>query len=271
MVFINHVEALDGEAAIVDIEGPLDSETSPDLEDYINQLLYNNIRFILFDAKKLSYVSSEGIGATLFLQKKIAENNGFIVICNIPPEIMSLYEILGFDKIFRIAGSRIEAMQIMDRQIELRSRSVGDSGQKEPGAAVDESYTAVYEDQYDDKEEEDNSNITDYSGEFAESEESGSSIVECIHCKSLIRTTGPGDYLCPFCNKEFVLDSARTPASVQEPASITVHEEQSPAVEPFIVECIECNSLIRAGKSGKYRCPSCSRVFRVMDDLTVKF
>src|SRR4030042_5735425 len=129
-VIINHAEILDNRCAVVAIAGPLDSFTSPDFEDYVNQLLAKNILFILFDAGKMEYVSSEGIGLLLFLQRKISEANGFFVMFNLSSEIQTLYRLLGFDKVFRIAESRAEALQIMDRQREPRDRGV--SGQGEP-------------------------------------------------------------------------------------------------------------------------------------------
>jgi anti-anti-sigma factor len=120
MIYINHKEVLEGRVTIVDVSGPLDSETAADFEDYIRKLLEKNIMYILLDAGEISHVSSEGIGAMLFIQKRIAEKNGFFVIYNLNGEISALFSLLGFDKVMRIVSSRIEAMEIMDRQMELR-------------------------------------------------------------------------------------------------------------------------------------------------------
>ena len=121
MVFINHIEVLSGEAAIVEINGPLNGETSPDFETYVNSLLEKRICFILLDAGNLQFVSSEGIGVILFIQKKLSENNGFFIMYNLQDEVQLLYNILGFDKVIKIARSKIDAMETMDKQIELRT------------------------------------------------------------------------------------------------------------------------------------------------------
>ncbi len=172
-----------GNVAIVKIEGPLDSNTSPDFEDYISQLNQRHIHFILFDALKLDYISSEGIGLILFIQKKISENNGFFVIFNLPDEIRALYEVLGFEKIFRIAYDQAEAMQIMDRQIELRKHS-------------------RHENQFN------SMNLQDIT-------ENGSQgffpfVIECAHCQALVRIKKSGDYLCPECKTEFTIMQDQT-------------------------------------------------------------
>ena len=182
MVFINHSEVMGGNVAVVKIDGPLDGYTSPDFEDYIYQLLNKNIRYILFDALKLEYVSSEGIGLVLYLQKKISEENGFFVIFNLSDEIKALYEVLGFDKVFRIAEDQSEAMQVMDRQIELRQKGndqgyydikVMEEDERGPGPVSEQVFHPF--------------------------------VIECANCRTLVRIKQSGDYLCPACKTEFTI------------------------------------------------------------------
>ncbi len=207
MIFINHIEVLDGIAAVVEIEGPLDSETSPDFEDYINQLLRKELSYIMLDAGKLEYVSSEGIGVILFIQKKLVENRGFLVLYNIPDDIMSLYKILGFDKIFTIASSRIDAMQIMDRQIELRKEPEKTEPDISENMEDEKSFDKFAEETTKDNEE---SRITGEIDETALTDQFQPLIVECVKCKTLIRVKKKGDYMCPECNTEFSVDEDQT-------------------------------------------------------------
>ena len=203
MIFINHTEVLDGKVAIVDIKGPLNSKTSPDVESYINQLLQKEKYFILLNSAKLEYVSSEGIGLILLIQKKIAERNGSLILFNLPEEIRSLYALLGFDKIFRIAGSRIEAMQIMDKNLELREsqlemppRAETEQFREEPPAPV--SLHTDKEDQVSLFEED------------QETHEFTPFIFECPHCSTMVRVRQSGNFLCPQCNREFSVNSDRS-------------------------------------------------------------
>jgi anti-sigma B factor antagonist len=262
-VVINHAEILEKRAAVVEIDGPLDSYTSPDFEDYINQLLNKNILFILFDGGKMDYVSSEGIGLFLFLQRKISEANGFFVMFNVSNEAMTLYRLLGFDKVFRIAESRADALQIIDRQMEMRDKGL--AGEPEPGpaenimAAVGITAQPI--------------EMTAPPAEPAGKEkpvkrpeaESQSTVVACTTCKSLIRVYHDGNYLCPHCNTEITVMN-----------SDAAHQAASPVFDAddfgaLVVECVKCKSLIRIKKAGAYKCPDCKTRFMVSDDQTVKF
>lgn len=270
-MFINHSEILDNRVAVVEIDGPLDSSTSPDFEDYINRLLGRNILFILFDSGKLKYVSSEGIGLLLFLQRKISEANGFFVIFNLPHEILALYALLGFDKVFRIAQDRAEALQIIDRQMELRER--GYSARDEAAASVTaagsagagmEPFTEIAAPRSAQASQEQVP-----SSAVAEATSGGnqplSRIVECTNCRSLMRVSRDGDYLCPHCNTEFTVsgqDNRRLgPESIHAASGFGA----------LIVECRQCKSLIRVKKPGTYSCPDCRTTFAVAEDQTVRF
>lgn len=256
---INHTEILDNRAAVVDIEGPLDSYTSPDFEDYVNQLLAKSIVFILFDAGRMEYVSSEGIGLLLFLQRKISEANGFFVIFNLSGEIMTLYRLLGFDKVFRIADSRADALQIMDRQMELRDRGITEEAEPEPARVAEKrpaAEKAAPSPAAPDVEP------APKPAEASAEAAAGGMVVECRTCKSLNRVHHDGDYICPYCNTEFSVIGRETAKSAAAPAA---------DFGSLIVECKKCRSLIMVKKSGSYQCPDCGARFSVGADQTIAF
>mgnify|MGYP000883422475 CR=1 FL=1 len=200
MIFIKHSEVLDGRVVVVEIEGHLDSKTSPDFEQYINRLLEKDKRFILLNSQGLQYISSEGIGLVLLVQKKISEKNGSLIIFNLSHEIRSLYSLLGFDKIFRIAESRIEAMQTMDKQIELINMKTGagnaagagpgDEPRPRPGDLPEAGQGTA--------------GPAGNSGKFTPI------IVECAGCGAMVRVRQSGDFLCPECNREFTVEEDRS-------------------------------------------------------------
>ncbi len=265
---INHSEILDNRVAVVEIDGPLDSVTSPGFEEYINKLLDKNILFIMFDSGKMKYVSSEGIGLLLFLQRKISESNGFFVIFNLPHEILTLYTLLGFDKVFRIAGDRAEAIQIMDRQMELREKGLPmetTAGDVTIGAAAAmEPFTEVSPPPVKTVSQQKKTADTARDEEMGVDYRPGSRIVECSNCKSLMRVSRDGDYLCPHCNREFTVRS-------REPVKRPAETAPGSGFGSMIVECKKCKSLIRIKKAGSYRCPDCKTAFSVSADQTVLF
>jgi anti-anti-sigma factor len=255
-VVINHAEILDNKVAVVEIDGPLDSHTSPDFEEYINQILAKNMQFILFDAGSMTYVSSEGIGLLLFLQRKISEANGFFVIFNLPGEILTLYRLLGFDKVFRIAESRAEALQIMDRQMEMRESGITEEPVPEEPAPAPVRKPAEY---------------VPPAPAAEQWEERQPAVVEvtCATCGVTLRVEPDSDYLCPNCNAEFSMIGRGTGARGVEPAG--TRQDDLSDFGSLIVECARCKSLIRIKKPGAFRCPDCSTKFFVGDDQTIAF
>lgn len=215
MIFINHMEVLSGEAAIVEIEGHLNGKTSPDFEEYINQLLEKEMIYILIDASKLEFVSSEGIGVMLYIQKKITERNGFFILYNLTSEVSSLYDILGFSKVFNIAHSKIEALQIMDRQREMREKGEDkgeDSGNFAVSLEKDEDITiSEFQGTLSGKETAPDKELkTVQKKKEAVSATFSPFIVECEKCKTLIRIKKSGSYLCPTCKTELTVNNDQT-------------------------------------------------------------
>ncbi|PKL17462.1 MAG: hypothetical protein CVV49_10890 [Spirochaetae bacterium HGW-Spirochaetae-5] len=215
MFFINHTDIGEGSAAIIEIEGPLNSDSAPDFDDYVSKLADNNVIHLLLDMKNLDFISSEGIGAALMLQKSINSRNGAAVFFNLNYEITSLFKLLGFDRLFTIASDRADALQILDRHMELFQKDKTDQNSGTAGGntftAFDDEYSlpdsgfsesdsesfTVIEDITDDTTEDDDILTVD--------EKDETFIIECVKCRSLIRIKESGDQLCPHCSAEFTV------------------------------------------------------------------
>jgi len=223
MFIITHTEIGEGSAVIIEIEGPLNSESSPDFDDYIWKLIDNNILYILIDMGKLSFISSEGIGAVLLIQKNIHEKNGLIIFYDLNYEVSSLFKLLGFDKVFTIAEDRANALQILDRHMELHP-SVTDKYPHSDGievqheeiqpeevqikvAGINEELTDFIEEEngFEHVFDEPPADISFSMEEEKEEEKFKPFVIECLKCKSLIRVKEQGDQMCPFCNTEFTV------------------------------------------------------------------
>ncbi len=205
MIFIDHKEYMDGKIVFVDIKGALNSETSADFEAYINQLLVAKKFFIIFDAKNLEYISSAGIGAVLYIQKKILAARGFFIICSISEEISALYEVLGFNKIIKVAGSVDEAVNTMEKQLKLIE------SERIEGLAKENAGKSVIADLETEKRTGSSERTDPYSNESAgENIFEHPIILECASCKSMIRVKRSGNYICPDCKTEFMVESDQT-------------------------------------------------------------
>lgn len=196
MIYISHSDVLEGQVVAVDVEGTLDSTTSPDFQEYMENVLSHH-RFIMLNTANIQSVSSAGIGVLLLLQKQISALRGSIVLYGMKDELSTLFTLLGFDRLFQIATSRIDAMQTIDRKLELAD----ESGPLETPEENDDS-----DDEIETVEETERS--IERTGSM---EDSSPMVIECIHCGTLVRISMSGDYKCPECETEF---SVRTDGTV---------------------------------------------------------
>jgi anti-sigma B factor antagonist len=201
MIFINHTEDLDGKVIIIEIKGALNSETSADFEEYINQLLAKKKLFLIIDAEGLKFISSAGFGVILYIQKKLMATKGFFIVCNISEEIFVLYKLLGFDKIIKIAGNKEEALSIISKQISL----IGSDSADKPVVNV-KAHDSM---PIDSKMEQ--SSLKENISETAEDKSFDHPIIlECAECRGMIRVKQSGKYICPDCKTEFQVEPDQT-------------------------------------------------------------
>jgi anti-anti-sigma factor len=213
MFFINHTEITEGKAVIIDIEGPLNSETSSDFEDYINKLLDNGILHIIIDASGLSFLSSEGIGVMLMIQKIISEKKGQLVLSGLSNETETLFKLLGFMEIFRTAENRADALRILDRAMELKGRAEQSDEQSKgidiitEDSFLEQNNTIPQQPRNSIMPERISSLIIDETPEKIGREDKGAPfepfIIKCVNCSSLIRIKERGDHICPECSSGF--------------------------------------------------------------------
>lgn len=86
----------------IDLMGRLDTTTSPvlqsELEDYYNKEGFH----IVLNFAGLEFISSAGLRVMLLTQKKAKELKGEMLIQNVNPEIMEVFEMTGFSDILTI-------------------------------------------------------------------------------------------------------------------------------------------------------------------------
>ncbi|MDY6970246.1 MAG: anti-sigma factor antagonist [Spirochaetota bacterium] len=204
MIQIKLAETIDNNILIIEIEGALNSDTSLNFEKYIDQLCEKN-DYIIIDAKNLEYISSEGIGVILYIQKKIVAKNGFLVIYNISQEILTLFKLLGFNNILTIAVNRDEAIQIMNKQLDKGDHSENIHTKRTLQDKSSVKLTSIEQVALEDEADEDR-----YFRPNEEIEFKNPLIIECANCKGLIRVKKDGNYICPDCKAEFSVKKDQT-------------------------------------------------------------
>lgn len=83
------------------IEGRLDTNTSPQLEEYANKLYADGVTDIIVDMAKCEFVSSAGLRVIVAMQKRAA-TGGSLEFHNVVPDVMDVFTMTGFDKILTL-------------------------------------------------------------------------------------------------------------------------------------------------------------------------
>lgn len=92
----------DGQKAVVDIAGRLDTISSAQFESSIHEIVNSDATQVALDCKELSYVSSAGLRLFLTLQKSMKAKGGTLCLRNVCPDIMEVFNVTGFSSILKI-------------------------------------------------------------------------------------------------------------------------------------------------------------------------
>lgn len=97
---LNISKTMDNQKAVLKPEGRLDTNTAPELESVLKDMLPELVE-LTFDFEKLEYISSAGLRLLLSAQKAM-NNQGTMKLCNVNETIMEIFEVTGFSDILSI-------------------------------------------------------------------------------------------------------------------------------------------------------------------------
>ncbi len=96
---------------VLDFEGKLDTQTSPDAESQLTRLIEEGARKILVNFDELDYVSSAGLHVIHAAAKQLKAENGEMRICCLNELVKEVFDISGFITIFKVFASVSEALE----------------------------------------------------------------------------------------------------------------------------------------------------------------
>lgn len=82
------------------VEGRLDTTAAPQLEAELKDSL-GNVKYLVLDFEKLTYISSTGLRVILSTQK-VMDKQGKMTIKNVGETVMEVFEVTGFADILTI-------------------------------------------------------------------------------------------------------------------------------------------------------------------------
>ncbi len=97
---LNINKKIDGDKAVVELEGRLDTVTSPELENELKDVL-PELTGLTLDFTGLEYVSSAGLRVLLSAQKAMSRQ-GEMKLVGVSEAIMEIFEVTGFSDILTI-------------------------------------------------------------------------------------------------------------------------------------------------------------------------
>ena len=94
-------KSVEGTTLVLALIGRLDANTSPELEEELNQSL-EGIDTIIYDFKNLDYISSAGLRVLLISQKQMNRIGGSMVVRHVNDIVADIFEVTGFIDILTI-------------------------------------------------------------------------------------------------------------------------------------------------------------------------
>ncbi len=99
------------EVKVLEFEGKLDTQTSPEAQDQLTELIEKGEKKILVNFGKLDYISSAGLRVLLIAAKQLKSADGELRLCCLNEVVKEVFDISGFTTIFNVFGSESEALE----------------------------------------------------------------------------------------------------------------------------------------------------------------
>ncbi|BAY62763.1 anti-sigma-factor antagonist [Calothrix brevissima NIES-22] len=99
------------EVQIIKLKGIINSATSQDLRQRLNELIEKGAKIVLVDFQDVTFMDSSGLGALVLAFKTLRAANRQLVLCSINEQVRILFELTSMDKVFDIFASQDEFHQ----------------------------------------------------------------------------------------------------------------------------------------------------------------
>ncbi|HPL62250.1 MAG: STAS domain-containing protein [Syntrophales bacterium] len=96
---------------VVSVQGRMDAVTAPDFDQCLEKFLQEGEKKFVIDFSGLEYISSAGLQSLLKTAKQLENTGGLLHLSNLRGSVRDVFEISGFDSIFRIFPSKEVALE----------------------------------------------------------------------------------------------------------------------------------------------------------------
>ncbi len=109
---------------VIHLNGYINSYNSLSFQKKIEKVIEAGFTKLIFNCKRLTYISSTGIGSFTVLLQHIKKKGGDIVLMNIPSKVQDIFKLLGFFNFFQTARDLDEACRLFPGKKDLNKESV---------------------------------------------------------------------------------------------------------------------------------------------------
>jgi len=95
---------------IINLEGDLDTGTSPHAQETLSGILSEGATRLVLDMEKINYISSAGLRVLLVIAKQCGAAGGELRICGLNEMAREVFDISGFSSILNVFPTRQEAL-----------------------------------------------------------------------------------------------------------------------------------------------------------------
>ena len=99
-----------GDVTVIEVLGKIDTNTSPSLQQFVDQKMEDGAAKLLLDLGQVDFVSSTGLRVFLATAKRLGGSGGSLHLCGLNETVNEIFEISGFSTILEVFPSRDEAL-----------------------------------------------------------------------------------------------------------------------------------------------------------------
>ena len=102
---------------VVELKGSIDTESSPDLQEELNEIIDDKTKAVVLDMNGVDYISSAGISAVIRTEKALKHKNSTFAMINLQPQIKKVFDAMKILPIVNMFDDMEEADQYIDHII----------------------------------------------------------------------------------------------------------------------------------------------------------
>lgn len=102
---------------VVRVAGKLDGEANQYFFDCIQDELVSGKHNIVINFSDVGYISSAGLGSLVRARSRVSKSGGLIYLSRIENNLVDIFSLIGFDKVFKIFPTETEAIEAMKQHL----------------------------------------------------------------------------------------------------------------------------------------------------------